>query len=1394
MANEVGAAYVSIMPSMDNFQKALRATLKGFKFEVPDGFTEPFEEETEESGKKAGTNAASGFVDSVQSTLNKSANSIISNARSIGQKLSNGFTSAYSKVGSVMTSVAKAQIQASAQMSKYVVNGIKNAYSSVASVMKSIGIRAGQYVVEGIKASYNSVINTMRDIGARAGQYLADGIRKAYSSVGSIIASVANSQVTTASNMLGISIGKGVMNGISTMRIAVGSAVGGLISSAVGTATGSISSAISRLDTIKQYPKIMEGMGIVAEESEASIQSLSEAIDGLPTALNDIVSFTQKIVPAMNNDIYAATDAAIAFNDALVAGGKDVMLQANAMEQWSQMLAANKVDMAAWRSVVNAMPAQMYQLAKSLGYVNTQELYTALSKDKLSLQELNDALIKLDSEGFESFASFAEQARNSTATIGTAIANFSNRIAKAEATILEWIGRENIAGLINSISSKFGPFAKSVTDFLDSINTKRYVVEIVNTFGDALRSLVDQAQPLRASLAPILSSGLSTMLGIIANTLATIVSRSKPLFTAAASFVDSVAALSNYLQPILDAIVTAKFDSLISAMQMWQKILYAITPYLESIIYAQMQVNSAVSALVGNLAGRLAPIVADIFGTVADMVASAVPFVTKFVDAFAPVFVDVYKQIERIFYRVLALVDSNNLLYRGANALDRVLVTVGNTVARILDIVVPRLPAAFDNVANIAERMGPIVVSLADPVARLVETVLRMVEKATPFLGRLVPAMIPVFNTLVGQVERVFDIIVSTLDDAPLLKSMSESMSEVFHTVGVTVGDLVESLLPRLAGVMSTVSSIVQSIAPVSEKIANVAADTLQTVLGMISASTPFVNRFVDAFAPAFETVRDQIASIYESVLAIVDNNDFIASMSEPITRIIDDVGGVAGGAVGLALPQLPGILSETVTLLERIGSAIASAILPVLPQITGATSTVNDTIASLTERLAGPVAQAFASIYSTVANLFADNETTIGDVGIKLSEILPKVAEQIADIFNAIAPYLPQVIDAFGSIVDTAGPAIVNIINTLAPHLPKIADTIASIANSLAPAVSDMVAKAEPFIDPALDLFEKAGAFAGDHLEGILLLVGGIKAASAAISGLSGFGKIIEGLTTIKGLIGGEGGLLSMITGSGAGEAISGAVAAVGGVGPALGIVGGIAAIAGSLIYCWNTSEQFREGITGTLASIQDAFGRLWEEVKPILEKIWEFLGKYIKPILETIAQVVGGLFLIAFKLAGEIIVGVLDTITFLLDGIKSALDWLYHNLLEPVIGAFKTLFDWINKIEPPEWWGDFSGQFTNNTSVPSTRPFATGGIVTGPTRALIGEAGVPEAVVPLSAQGVQKFTSGLAPQYAPGAPSVEVHIDTFMNYDTDRDVRSLSEAIGKDTLRQLKMQGVYA
>jgi hypothetical protein len=119
-------------------------------------------------------------------------------------------------------------------------------------------------------------------------------------------------------------------------------------------------------------------------------------------------------------------------------------------------------------------------------------------------------------------------------------------------------------------------------------------------------------------------------------------------------------------------------------------------------------------------------------------------------------------------------------------------------------------------------------------------------------------------------------------------------------------------------------------------------------------------------------------------------------------------------------------------------------------------------------------------------------------------------------------------------------------------------------------------------------------------------------------------------------------------------------------------------------------------------------------------------------------IAVLIAALVALYFKF--EIVRKVVDTV---IDGIVSGTKFAFNALktyFEFVLGIYKNIFNsiaslWNNTIgslsfEFPDWVPVFGGK---GFSVPNIPMLADGGIVTGPTLALIGERG-PEAVIPLN------------------------------------------------------------
>ena len=246
----------------------------------------------------------------------------------------------------------------------------------------------------------------------------------------------------------------------NALTVAMGSLISKGISKIVSSISQNLDSAINRVDVINNFPKVMESLGFSTEEAAASIKTISSRLDGLPSTLNGVVSDVQKLTATMGNlntGMVNATSLGLALNDMFLAGGKGTEAASNAMEQYNQMLAQGKPDMQSWRSILNAAPGQLKQLAQTLlgATASQQDLYEALQKGNVTFDQMNEAIVRLDKEGGQGFASYEKQARSATGGVGTALENVQNRISKAIAKVIEAIGSENIANAINGISAGF---------------------------------------------------------------------------------------------------------------------------------------------------------------------------------------------------------------------------------------------------------------------------------------------------------------------------------------------------------------------------------------------------------------------------------------------------------------------------------------------------------------------------------------------------------------------------------------------------------------------------------------------------------------------------------------------------------------------------------------------------------------------------------------------------------------------------------------------------------------------------------------------------------------------------------------------------------------------------
>ena len=245
--------------------------------------------------------------------------------------------------------------------------------------------------------------------------------------------------------------------GVGKLAAAIG--ITKAISIGINAITSSIGDAVSRVDTLNRFPKVLESMGVSTNSAEKSIKRLSDGIQGLPTTLDDIAGSTQRMF-TITGDIDLATESTLALNNAFLASGASTADASRGLAQYTQMLSSGKVDMQSWRTLQETMPYALKETAEAFGFAGesaTNDFYSALLNGDITMSDFNAKLIELSNET----GGFAETALTASEGIATSWQNLKTAIVVGVAGIIDsynqWAEDNNflsISGVIESMKEK----------------------------------------------------------------------------------------------------------------------------------------------------------------------------------------------------------------------------------------------------------------------------------------------------------------------------------------------------------------------------------------------------------------------------------------------------------------------------------------------------------------------------------------------------------------------------------------------------------------------------------------------------------------------------------------------------------------------------------------------------------------------------------------------------------------------------------------------------------------------------------------------------------------------------------------------------------------------------
>ncbi len=421
----------------------------------------------------------------------------------------------------------------------------------------------------------------------------------------------------------------------------------------------------------------------------------------------------------------------------------------------------------------------------------------------------------------------------------------------------------------------------------------------------------------------------------------------------------------------------------------------------------------------------------------------------------------------------------------------------------------------------------------------------------------------------------------------------------------------------------------------------------------------------------------------------------------------------------------------------------------------------------------------------SSIGGEFVEAIKKVAPSAEQVAEVVAWIAQSVADFLwslTAAADYMPSFSDIFETAGDVLG-NVFDIVKQLTPVISEIAYVLSALFGitlkagwEMLKAISDVVMQVlGPPIQQAIGwLNDNMG-----RIQGVLFDVG--NAISDVVSGITSFftesevgkglleslsgliGDTLVGafdllLTAIEGIIGAWNAVVDFFENDPLGQEIAGIVT---------GIVEVISAALDVIHNLIKTVMGFIKGIlTGDFTEMYEGAEGLFGSLENLTETGGDLIGKIIQFVMDAIGRIIStavdgivhfavdafnGLMEFIEKLPGMIVdffthlpenmKNIFDTVV---EWIKQAFEGMIDNishLPDRIVEFFSSLpsklFEAIGNIPLPQlhFVGDIDLN-PANLKLPRLEFYAHGGIVTQPTNAIIGEAGYPEAVIPLTSR----------------------------------------------------------
>lgn len=708
--------------------------------------------------------------------------------------------------------------------------------------------------------------------------------------------------------------------------------------------TSNIDGAVKRVDTLNNFPKVMQNFGISGLEASKMIKQLDIGVKGLPTSLNDIASLAQSFVPVTKNT-EMATKTSLALNNALLAGGAVEQVRTSAMEQFRQALAKGKPELEDWKALETAMPAQLQQTARALGLgtgalsaysANGQGLYKAMKAGKITMDDFNNAMIKLNETGLGGFPSFAEQAKNATGGLQTSIANATTAITRGVGDIIQAIGTDVLGAAIGDSGKRFESVMKSIAGWIrdnhDAILKwvgviKNNAIPTLTSFGAAMTAIkgLKIADSLMSDGGKIRKKFAETFQGVAADYYKHVGAAmdGDKLGKSLQKFSLGFRTVTKLITGVSFGPVTAGVIGVVSALTFLQ---------------TKFNIFGKLGKLIGDGLGKLKEVAGPAISAGLKTLGSIVDGVGKAIGGFASGIASGFGGVVKTVGEFISGFTS------GFSGAGKTAGDFASSFGKILKDVFPAFKPMVESFKTLFKTLG-------DSFNKIVQSIVKAFAPLMPAFAKLFGAIGEIFK----QIFKVGSIIVTLVIG-------------VIGAVAMAVGNV---LMPIISVVVSVVSTIIGVVSGIVANIIGVVAQIIAVVVGIVAIIINIVANLISVIVGIVTGIISVIIGIVTTIINIVMG---------VITVIVNIISGIIGVVTGI-ISAIIGVVGAVIGVVVGIVTTIVNVVSGIIGGIIGVVSAVVNTIVAVFQGIIGVITGIFSTIANAIGSIFRGIAKTIGNI-----------------------------------------------------------------------------------------------------------------------------------------------------------------------------------------------------------------------------------------------------------------------------------------------------------------------------------------------------------------------------------------------------------------------------